>query len=81
MTRMGILEGLRKLPAKERLEVVESAIYQLQEDLPLMERPLAPPERTQQLAAAAAALRSDYAEDDELTDFTAFDSQDVYAAG
>ncbi len=79
MTRTEILEEFRKLSAKERLEVIEAALHLVQEDLQSIERPLTPPERTRQLAAAAEALRSAYAEDDELTSFTALDSQDIHA--
>ena len=79
MTRTEILEELRKLSAKERLEVIDAFVLQLQEELLLIERPLTRSERERQLAAAAAALLPDYTEDDELTSFTALDSQDVHA--
>ena len=79
MTRTEILEELRKLSAKERLEVIDAVVLQLQEELRLIERPLTQSERERQLAAAAAALLPDYTEDDELTIFSALDSQDVHA--
>ena len=79
MTRTEILEELRKLSAKERLEVIDAVVLQLQEELRLIERPLTRSERERQLAAAAAALLPDYTEDDELTIFSALDSQDVHA--
>ena len=79
MIRTEILEELRKLSAKERLEVIDAVVLQLQEELRLIERPLTRSERERQLAAAAAALLPDYTEDDELTSFTALDSQDVHA--
>lgn len=79
MTRTEILEELRKLSAKERLEVIEAIALQLQEEPRLIERPLARSERERQLAVAAATLRPDYVEDDELTRFTALDSQDFHA--
>jgi hypothetical protein len=79
MMRTEILEELKKLSVKERLEVIEAALHLLQEDLQVIERPLTPSERKRQLAAAAEALRPDYAEDNELTSFTVLDSQDVHA--
>lgn len=79
MTRTKILEELKKLSAKERLEVIEAALHLVQEDLQFIERPATPSERKQQLAAAAVALLPDYTEDDELTSFTALDSQDFHA--
>jgi hypothetical protein len=79
MTRTEILEELKKLSAKERLEVIEAALHLLQEDLQFIERPVTSSERKRQLAAAAATLRPDYVEDDELTSFTALDSQEFHA--
>ena len=79
MTRTKILEELKKLSAKERLEVIEAALHLVQEDLQFIERPATPSERKRQLAAAAVALLPDYTEDDELTSFTALDSQDFHA--
>lgn len=79
MTRTEILEELRKLSAKERLEVIEAVALQLQEELRPIERPLTRSERERQLAAAAATLRRDYVEDNELTSFTTLDSQDFHA--
>ena len=79
MTRTEILEELRKLSAKERLEVIEAIALQLQEEPRLIERPLTRAERDRQLAATAATLLPDYTEDDELTSFTALDSQDFHA--
>lgn len=79
MTRTEILEELKKLSANERLEVIEAALQLLQKDLQFIERPLTSSERKRQLAAAAEALRPDYAEDDELTSFTVLDSQDFHA--
>jgi len=79
MTQTEFLEELKKLSTRERLEIIEAAIHLLQEDLRQIEQPLTRLERKQQLAAAAEALLSDYTEDDELTSFTALDSEDFHA--
>ena len=79
MTRIEILEELKKLSAKERLEVIEAALHLVQDDLQFTEHPATPSERKRQLAAAAVALLPDYTGDEELTSFTALDSQDVHA--
>lgn len=78
MTQIQILDELRKLSPTERLEVVEAAIHLLREDL---QQPPAQLERKRQLTAAAEALLPDYAEDDELTSFTALDGEDFHAQG
>ena len=79
MTQTKILEELKKLSPRERLEVIEAAIHLLQEDLQQIEQPLTPPERKRRLAAAADVLLPDYKEDDELTSFTALDGEDFHA--
>ncbi len=79
MTQTAILEEIKKLSAKERLEIIEAAIHQLQEDFQKIEQPLTQLERKQELAAAAEALLSDYEKDDELTSFTALDGEGFHA--
>lgn len=78
MTQTAILEEIKKLSAKERLEIIESAIHQLQEDFQKIKQPLTQLERKQELAAAEALL-SDYEKDDELTSFTALDGEGFHA--
>lgn len=79
MTRVEILEELKKLTVIERLSIIEAALYLIREDLQQVEQPIARTERKQQLATAAEALRPDYAAGGELTIFTALDSEDFYA--
>ena len=79
MLQTEILEELKKLSPKQRLEVIESAIHLLQEDLRQVEQPLTRMERKRQLAMAAEALLPDYEEDNELTGFTALDGEDFHA--
>lgn len=79
MTQVEILEELRKLTTRERLMIIEAALQMIREDLRLREQRPGRREREQQLAAAAKALLPDYAAGDELTIFTALDSEDFYA--
>lgn len=79
MAQTAVLEELKKLSARERLEIIEAAIHQLQEDFQKIEQPLTQLERKQKLAAAAEALLPDYEKDDELTSFTALDGAAFHA--
>ena len=81
MTQVEILEELKKLTTAERLAIVEAVLRLIREDLQQMERPLTPMERKQQLVTAAKALLPDYKAGDELTVFTALDSEDFCAEG
>lgn len=81
MIRTEILEELKKLSLKERLEIIESAIHLLQEDLQQVERSSSRIERKRQLAAAAEVLLPDYQKNDELIIFTSLDSVAGYCAG
>lgn len=76
-----ILEELVKLPAAERLTIVEATLHLIRKDLQQVEPLPARTKRKQQLAAAAKALLPDYAAGGELTVFTALDSEDFYAQG
>lgn len=71
MTRIELIEAIRELPTKERLEVIEAAIHTLQEDL----QPSLQDEHKQHMARAAEALLKDYEDDRELTCFTALDGE------
>lgn len=76
MTQVEVLEELTKFSIAERLAVAEAALRLIRQDL---EQTLTPAERKQKLTAAAEALLSDYVTGDELTSFTALDSEDFYA--
>jgi hypothetical protein len=79
MVQTEILEELKKLSPKQRIEVIVSAIHLLQEDLRQVEQPLTRMERKRQLAMAAEALLPHYEEDNELTIFTSLDGEDFHA--
>jgi hypothetical protein len=66
MTRTDILEELNKLPADERLGIVESALRQLREQF-LAGRLDVTAERRERLSIAADSLKSAYETDAELT--------------
>jgi hypothetical protein len=80
MTQMEILAEFKKLTALERLQVIQSALRLLGEDLQLQRSP-ALTERKQQLVQAAKALLPDYAVGNELTIFTHLDGEEFYAQG
>jgi hypothetical protein len=78
MTHFEILKQLKKLPAAERLSIVELTVHQLREELALSGAP--DPEGTDALLARAAeALQGDYSSDNELTAFTALDGDPFHA--
>ena len=79
MTRTDILEELKKLPADERLGIVESALRQLREQLLAGQLDIAA-ERRERLSIAADALKTAYETDSELTAFTTLDRDDFHAA-
>jgi hypothetical protein len=79
MTRTDILEELGKLPADERLGIVETALHQLREQF-RAGRLGASADRRERLSIAADALRTDYEADSELTAFTTLDRDDFHAA-
>ena len=81
MTQTEILNELRRLPPKERREVIEAAIHLLQDDLQHLDPPFDPVERKQRLTTAAVALLQDYTTEDELICFTGLDGENVYASG
>ena len=67
MTQVQILEELKKFTIPDRLTIVEATLRLIREDLQHREQPLPREERRRQLAAAAEALRPDYAAGGELT--------------
>ena len=76
-----ILEECKKLTLIERLALIEAVVQLMREDLPQIEQPSTKGSNARQLAAAARMLRADYAEDRELTSFTALDSEDFHEEG
>ena len=79
MTQTEILEQIKKLSPKERLEVIDAAIHLLRDELTPNVLPLTPQERKRLLSRAADALLHDYETDSELTSFTALDGEDFHA--
>ncbi len=79
MTQTEILEQIKKLSPKERLEVIDAAIHLLRDELTPKVLPLTPQERKRLLSRAADALLHDYETDSELTSFTALDGEDFHA--
>lgn len=72
MTRTEILDEINKRSTEERLEIIESALHTLRQEL----RQRHQVSTKQQLAEAAQALVADYSDDEELTALTALDSED-----
>ncbi len=79
MTRTDILEALNQLPPDERLDVVESTLHRLREQL-CSPAAVGAAERDERLSIAADALKSAYETDRELTAFTTLDADDFHAA-
>ncbi len=71
-----LLEALKKLLPAERLAILEAALRLTREEMGQADQPLSKAERKRQMALAAEALLPDYIADDELTIFTALDSED-----
>ncbi len=81
MTRVEILEQIKKLSLKERLEVIDAAIHLLRDELTPEAHPLTSEDRKRLLSKGADALLQDYETDRELTSFTALDGEDFHAQG
>lgn len=81
MTHVEILEELKKLTTAERLVIMEAALRLIREDLQPASSLVSREEKKQQLVAAAEALLQDYQAGDDLTAFTALDSEDFCAEG
>jgi len=76
MQHTEILTEIIRLPLSERIAVIESALVPVRKELHLTE--ITHRDMTQQMSEAAEALYTDYLENDELTAFTALDSEDFY---
>jgi hypothetical protein len=81
MTQEEILEELKRLTTAERLVIMEAALRLIRQDLQQVSSPIALETRRQQLVTAAEMLLPDYQAGDELTAFTALDSEDFSAEG
>jgi len=81
MTHAEILEEIKKLSLKERLEVIDAAIHLLRDELTHGAHPLTLQDRKKLLSQAADALLQDYEADSELTSFSALDGEDFHAQG
>jgi CHASE3 domain sensor protein len=79
MTQGDILEELKHLTNAERLVIMEAAIRLIRADLQPASSLVSPEDKKRQLASAAAALLQDYQSGDDLTAFTALDSEDFCA--
>ncbi len=77
MTQMEILAEFKKLDLLERLQVIQSALRLLGEDLQT-QQPVRLGKKNQ-LARAAQMLLPDYAAGRELTIFTNLDGEEFYA--
>lgn len=76
MTQTEILQALKQMTNAECLTIAEAALRLIRENL--QQQSLTPAQLEQELAAAAEALREDYALGGELTVFTALDGEDFY---
>ena len=81
MAPVDVLAELKKLSTTERLKVAEEALHLVRQELERAQSVDTHSLHTQRLAAAAAALRGDYAPGGELTAFTALDGEDFRASG
>jgi len=79
MTRTDVLDELSKLPADERLGIVETTLHQLREQF-RSGRLDAAAERRERLSVAADALKTAYETDRELTAFMTLDRDDYHAS-
>jgi hypothetical protein len=75
-----VLEELKRLPAVQRLKIIEAALHTIGEDL-AKATPKGKSPRSQELARAAKALLPAYAKGGELTALTVLDSADVHVEG
>ncbi|MDA0745633.1 MAG: hypothetical protein O2954_03890 [bacterium] len=75
MTRIELLDELKRLSPEDRLELIEEALRLLKEDIRKQSQHVSTPNRRFQLAEAARVLLKDYEEDSELTSFTDLDGE------
>ncbi|MBI2759855.1 MAG: hypothetical protein HYX51_00305 [Chloroflexi bacterium] len=77
MSRTELIAGLKKLPVAERLAVIEAALHDMREEMqPSLASRLrytSREEKDRLLQEGARIMADDYANDPELTAFTALD--------
>jgi hypothetical protein len=82
MTKMKILEEIKKLTPSERIVFIEATLKMTREDLrvynKIEKQPQSKVERKRNLQTAAKALLSDYSTDREFTIFTTLDGEDFH---
>lgn len=78
MTQAEIIQELETLSLSERLAIMEAVWQLIRRDLGQAAQGTTQADLDLRLAAAAAALREDYAPGGELTVFTALDAEDFY---
>ena len=79
MTQSEILEEIKKLSLKDRIEVIDATIHLLRDELMQRPGPVTPEDRRKLLSQAAHVLLHDYEIDGELTIFSALDGEDFHA--
>jgi hypothetical protein len=78
MVEQRIIDELKKLTNIERLAIAEAALDMIHRDMQKSHYITDLNERKRRLTEAAKALLDDYMNDDELTAFTALDSEDFH---
>ena len=76
MQHAEILNEIIRLPLSERITVIESVLMSVRKELNRKNMPHR--DIQQRMSEAAESLYGDYLENDELTAFTALDSEDFY---
>ncbi|MBW4491523.1 MAG: hypothetical protein KME26_00130 [Oscillatoria princeps RMCB-10] len=76
MTKTEILEALKQLTAQERLEIAETALRLMREEI--QQKAKLKAQQEQRLAAAAEAALPDYMPGSALEDLWSPDSEDYY---
>ena len=79
MTQSEILEEIKKLSLKDRIEVIDATIHLLRDELMQRAGPATPEDRRRLLSQAAHVLLHDYEIAGELTIFSALDGEDLHA--
>ena len=80
MTQKEILKELKRFSTRERLEIIETTLHLIRQQLRL-EKPAKRSPQSRSLSAAAKALLPDYLGGGELTAFTGLDSAPISEEG
>ena len=75
MNQVDFITELKKLPLSERLQIIETLLVEIRQELDLSP-PSSLMERKRQMMAAATALKEEYLTNADLTVFTALDTED-----